>query len=88
MLPWFGIRRMTDHMRRPLPLGLRRQQGTRQFWLAARLAKAARSPLGHFRAIPEGTHFSIIHPLVDEIGASIAADGQDPAEFAYLRPAQ
>ncbi len=52
------------------------------------LARGSNNALLHFRAIPGGTHFSIIHSQVEEIGATITADDRSHPDFTYPRPAQ
>jgi pimeloyl-ACP methyl ester carboxylesterase len=48
------------------------------------LSKASTNPLLHFRAIPGGSHFTIIRPTVAEIAANIAADATGTnSTFAY-----
>jgi hypothetical protein len=49
------------------------------------MAKSSTNPQLHFRAIPGGTHFSIIRPLVEEIGSNILADDPQRAEFIYQK---
>lgn len=50
------------------------------------LRSRSRNPLIHFHPISDGSHFSIIAPLVDEIGRNIVADDKAAPAFTYDRP--